>query len=220
MKVYINLVGHKKQQLSLQLVILVSTFGIIELISTLSEINGINIPEFRTIFLMFGAFWNPIYNGDLEGIYSGQKYLMFISHAFLHGGIIHALMNSVVLLSLGKVIGQKIGDWSVFVLFFLTAIGGAICFTIFSSAIGPMVGASGAVFGFIGIWQYWEFTFRKKSGLTLKPFFSTLLGLILVNFVIFLMLEGGLAWQAHLGGFLVGFGVGPFFSIKNNKLID
>ena len=104
----------------------------------------------------------------------------------------------------------------VFVLFFLTAIGGAICFTIFSSAIGPMVGASGAVFGFIGIWQYWEFTFRKKRGLTLKPFFSTLLGLILVNFVIFLMLEGGLAWQAHLGGFLVGFGVGPFFSIKNN----
>ena len=55
--------------------------------------------------------------------------------------------------------------------------------------------------------------------MTLKPFFSTLLGLILVNFVIFLMLEGGLAWQAHLGGFLVGFGVGPFFSIKNNKLI-
>ena len=98
MKVFINLVGRKKQQLSLQLVILVSTFGIIELISTLSEINGINIPEFRTIFLMFGAFWDPIYNGDLEGIYSGQKYLMYISHAFLHGGIIHALMNSVVLL--------------------------------------------------------------------------------------------------------------------------
>ena len=203
-----------KQKLPLQLVILVSTFGVIELIATLSEVNGLNLPRFRTIFLIFGAFWNPIVSGDLDGIYSFQKYLMFISHAFLHGGIIHTLMNSVVLLSLGKIIAQEVGNWAVLLLFFLSAVGGAICFTIFSHGSGPMVGASGAVFGFIGIWQYWEFTSRKKSGLTLKPFFSTLMGLIFVNFVIFLMLEGGLAWEAHLGGFLVGFGMGPFLSRK------
>ena len=72
-----------------------------------------------------------------------------------------------------------------------------------------MIGASGSVFGFLGLWQFWDFKRRLQAGYSLKPVFSTILGLVIVNVILAFMLGGGLAWEAHLGGFVAGviFGV-------------
>ena len=73
-----------------------------------------------------------------------------------------------------------------------------------SQSAGPMIGASGAVFGLIGLWQGWDYRMRKIAGLSLRPVVTAILGLAAANLVLFVIFSGGLAWEAHLGGWLVG----------------
>ena len=44
----------------------------------------------------------------------------------------------------------------------------------------------------------------KSRGLPLKPVYTAILGLVAANVAFFVMLSGGLAWEAHLGGWLTG----------------
>ena len=82
-----------------------------------------------------------------------------------------------------------------------------------------MIGASGAVFGLIGLWQYWEFSVRRARGMTLRPVFSMLLVLLVINIALAVALGGGLAWQAHLGGFMTGAALAPLLnSIARRRL--
>ena len=75
-----------------------------------------------------------------------------------------------------------------------------------------MIGASGAVFGLIGLWQAVEYRMRRRSGLPVQPVVMTFLGLVVSNILIFVMLSGGLAWEAHLGGWIVGWIAGQGFA--------
>jgi membrane associated rhomboid family serine protease len=161
---------------------------------------------------MLGAFWQPVLSGALPPVYPGQTALMFITHAFLHGGFTHLAMNSVILLSLGKFVSIHIGAAKTVLVLFLSAVGGAACFGIISSSSAPMIGASGAVFGLIGLWQAMDYRMRRRSKLPVRPVVMAFLGLVASNILIFVLLSGGLAWEAHLGGWIVGWISGQSFA--------
>jgi membrane associated rhomboid family serine protease len=99
----------------------------------------------------------------------------------------------------------RLGEWGFFVLYILSAIGGAVGFLALSASPGPMVGASGAIFGLFGAVQYWDFQRRRATGAPLGPFWKVMLGLVLMNVMLFALVGGYLAWQAHLGGYVAGF---------------
>jgi membrane associated rhomboid family serine protease len=161
---------------------------------------------------MLGAFWQPVLSGALPPVYPGQTALMFITHAFLHGGFMHLAMNSVILLSLGKFVSIHIGAAKTVLVLFLSAVGGAACFGLISSSSAPMIGASGAVFGLIGLWQAMDYRMRRRSKLPVRPVVMAFLGLVASNILIFVLLSGGLAWEAHLGGWIVGWISGQSFA--------
>ena len=173
----------------------------------LSEAEIIGTSNWRWPAFAIGAFWQPIFSGDMAPLYPGQKLLMFVTHAFLHGGFMHMALNSVILLALGKFVAHRIGAARTLLLLFLAAVGGGLAFGLLASSNAPMIGASGAVFGLIGLWQAWDLRMRRSAGLPVLPVLAAILGLAVANVVIFVMLGGGLAWQAHLGGWLVGFGL-------------
>jgi membrane associated rhomboid family serine protease len=81
-----------------------------------------------------------------------------------------------------------------------------------TNSLLPMIGASGAVFGLIGLWQAWDYRVRQKLRLPLQPLVMAILALVAVNLVFFVILDGGLAWEAHLGGWLVGWVAGRSFA--------
>lgn len=188
---------------------LVGVLAAIELI--LSAAGLLGAAHWRVIAFFFGGFWPPILAEGAGGLYPGQREAMFLTHAFLHANLLHMVMNGVVLLSLGKVIGERMGAWRTLLLFALSAVAGGVVFGLVSAGPGPMIGASGAAFGFLGLWNAWDFVRRRRRGASIRPILGTILGLVLANVALFVFLEGGLAWEAHLGGYLIGWLAGFTF---------
>ena len=183
---------------------LVGIMAAIEFALGLSEAGYLGSFNWRWPAFAAGAFWQPIFEGSMAPLYPGQRLVMLVSYAFLHGGILHLAINSVVLLSLGKFAASRIGAARTLLLLLLSAVGGGLAFGVLSQSAGPMIGASGAVFGLIGLWQGWDYRMRKIAGLSLRPVVTAILGLAVANLVLFVIFSGGLAWEAHLGGWLVG----------------
>lgn len=150
-----------------------------------------------------GAFWGGLLHGA-EPIFPLQPVTMFVSHALLHGGLLHLAMNMAVLLGLGRLVADRYGDRTVLPIFLLTAIAGGAVFGLIGSREIPMVGASGAVFGFLGVWSAWDWARHRAAGASVQPVVMRALALVLINVVFFVALGGMLAWEAHLGGYLAG----------------
>jgi membrane associated rhomboid family serine protease len=191
---------------------IVGVMAAIELVLSFSSSGIIGTDNLRWPALVLGAFWQPVLSGALPPVYPGQIALMFVTHAFLHGGFMHLAMNSVILLSLGKFVSIHIGAAKTVLVLFLSAVGGAACFGLISSSSAPMIGASGAVFGLIGLWQAMDYRMRRRSKLPVRPVVMAFLGLVASNILIFVLLSGGLAWEAHLGGWIVGWISGQSFA--------
>ena len=174
-----------------------------EVLLTLANAGLFDGAGLRRWAMMHGAFWNALLNG-WEPVYAFQREIMFVSYAFLHGGFLHLIGNMLAVLALGGIVVARIGQQGFLLLYALSAIGGAIGFAILSNSEAPMIGASGAVFGLIGAWKFWEWQKRKHVGAPMQPLWRSLIGLVLLNVILWIALSGLLAWEAHLGGFVAG----------------
>jgi membrane associated rhomboid family serine protease len=138
----------------------------------------------------------------------------FVTHAFLHGGMLHMLMNTAVFLALGAHLCRAVGERATVALFFGAAVGGAVGFGLIADTgreFVPMVGASGAIFGFLGAMKRWEWRYVTAHQLPQRRFWTTVLAFAAVNVVLSAGIGpggGGVAWEAHLGGFLAGWFAG------------
>ena len=167
----------------------------------------------------FGAFWDTKFDMALLGAAPADPQLLWstVSHAFLHGGWLHLGMNGAVLLGLGHAITQAAGPGRMLAIFLLSAVAGAVVFGLIATVEGPLVGASGAVFGFLGTFVVWRARALRRMGLSLAPVVRLVLGLAAINlFLAIGMGASGLgvavAWEAHLGGFVMGALLGALWS--------
>lgn len=174
-----------------------------EIVLTLIGGGPFGLGDLRNQALLHGAFWNGILWG-WQPVYPGQGTLMFVTYAFLHGGLMHLVANMVVVLALGGIVVARLGQWGFLLLYGFSIVGGAAGFALISASESPMVGASGAVFGLLGAWKYWDWQTRRAAGAPLGPLWRQLVGLVLLNVLLYVALSGLLAWEAHLGGFVVG----------------
>jgi membrane associated rhomboid family serine protease len=184
---------------------IVAICSVPEVLFTLLETPLFSMPGARRAALVNLAFWPQLLTDGWQPVWPGQSTAMFITYAFLHGGFMHLLFNMLVLIHLGRDCVARLGARGFLVLYILSAIGGAAGFVLLSSAAGPMVGASGAVFGLFGAVQYWDWQQRRATGAPLGPFWRVMFGLVLMNVILYVLVGGYLAWQAHLGGYIAGF---------------
>lgn len=137
---------------------------------------------------------------------------------FLHGGWFHILSNMWILVIFGDNIEDKIGSGRYLIFYLLSGAAAAILQVYFSTTNDqPIVGASGAIVGVLGAYLI---LFPLARIVSLVPIFF-LFTLVEVRAVIFLgfwfvlqlfsgwlALQGadmsGVAWWAHIGGFIFG----------------
>ncbi|MEO0566840.1 MAG: rhomboid family intramembrane serine protease, partial [Pseudomonadota bacterium] len=176
---------------------------LIELTLVAADHGLIGSTRWRALAYQNGAFWAGLLH-NWRPNYAAQPWVMFLSYSFLHGGLLHLIGNMLVLWGLGRVVMLRLGTGRFLVLYFVSAIGGALCFGLLSNSPQPMVGASGALFGLLGAWQAWRYVLRRRRGQSLWPVWQAVLGLVLLNVVMWVALKGLVAWETHLGGFIAG----------------
>jgi len=174
-----------------------------EILFTLTSRDIIPGVALREWALLHGAFWRGLLL-DWEPLYTGQREAMFLTHAMLHGGFLHLLGNMVVVAALGGIVVARLGQAGFVALYVVAAIGGGAAYALISTSTAPMVGASGAVFGLFGAWKYWEWRARRAFGAPMGPLWRFIAALVVLNVIMWAALDGLLAWEAHLGGFVAG----------------
>lgn len=145
-------------------------------------------------------------------------------HMFAHGGALHLLLNSIGLLEIGGLVTARLGGFVKGWLRLLAAlsVGGLSSMIFFLSfhpaGTLPMIGASGAIYALVGLLlgirliEEVEFAELRNLHHSLAEFVRSN-----VSFLILLLVGavlagagGGVAWEAHLGGFMMGFCIGPW----------
>src|SRR6056297_3529152 len=164
-------------------------------------------PRWRGLAYQYGGFWRGLLD-NWQRNYNAQPIVMFVSYSFLHGGFVHLLVNMITLASLGRLVIERVGQVRFAMIYAFSLLGGALGFALLSSAVQPMVGASGALFGLAGVLTGWDYTARRLVREGIGPVLRVVGLLILLNLVMYWAMDGHLAWETHLGGFLAGWAAG------------
>lgn len=189
------------------LAMMIAICTVIELVLAASDMGLIGERYWRILAYNLGAFWLPILEGRAT-LYPGQEYLMFFSYSLLHGGMLHLVVNMIALWSFGSAIIRRVGQPRFLLACAISALGGSLGFAFLSQNMAPMVGASGALFGLLGLWICWDYLDRRHFGEKTWSTYRALFYLVIYNLVFWILLSGRLAWETHLGGFVAGWLLG------------
>ena len=164
-----------------------------------------------------------------------KNYLPFVTGIFMHGGFWHILLNMWTLLIFGRSLEGPIG-WAGFLSFYLTCgVVASYAHADFNANFAvPALGASGAIAGVLGAYAS-TFPGAKISILILAiivPFFIKIsaftyalvwFGAQFMEGVMHLSSPGassGIAWWAHIGGFLAGLALIPLWRQGPDRTYD
>lgn len=192
---------------------------LVELVLQAADLGLIGSPLWRSRAYQNGAFWSGLLWG-WQANYAAQPTLMFVTYAFLHAGLWHLAGNLLGLLTLGRIASEHIGPRAFLLLYGTSALGGAAVFGMMSHSSQPMVGASGALFGLAGAWQYWEYANAWRGPRRAWRLALTIGVLVALNLALWLAFGGALAWQTHLGGFLTGWVMARFLHGRHARCRD
>lgn len=130
-----------------------------------------------------------------------------LSHAFLHGGLLHLAFNTMMLMSVGPALERSLGSLRFLLLYVVAALGGGIAVCLLYDIRMPIVGGSGALFGMLGA----LLAINMRAGRHALAFLDyegprRLVSMIVANLVIGFLIPF-ISNTAHIGGLLAGFAV-------------
>lgn len=157
------------------------------------------------------------------------RYTSFVTHLFVHGDAMHLTINSAWLLAFGTPVARRTDVLRFLALFLICGIAGAAFYVLVNGLIVTLlIGASGAISGLMG--AAFRFLYAGidagPAAFSASTRFAPLPGLgetlrdrrVVTSIVVWAALNfllawgapiltdaGGIAWEAHLGGFAAGF---------------
>ena len=156
-------------------------------------------------------------------VYIVPAYITIFSSMFMHGGFMHIIGNMLYMWIFADNIEDDLGSKKFIIFYLLSGIGAAMTQVLMDvHSQVPMVGASGAIGGVLGAYLI---NHPKAKVLVLIPFgfFSQLIkirALYVLGFwfiLQFISQGGGVAYAAHIGGFVSGIILILFFNKKRKR---
>jgi rhomboid protease GluP len=157
-----------------------------------TELGDVNI----RVLALFGAK-----RGDW--IQGNGQWFRLVTAGFLHGGLLHILMNSWALYDVGAFIERTFGVWRYIAIYFASTVGGFLLSSAFSYYT-VSIGASAGIFGLIGALIAVGLLDRSAMGAEIKSqaIRWAMYGLMM-SFLPFFQMDNG----AHIGGLVTGLAV-------------
>ena len=159
-----------------------------------------------------------------------NPYLTIFTSMFMHGSWMHLIGNMVFLWIFGDNIEDSMGHKKFIVFYFVSGICAALLQAIIDpSSDIPMIGASGAIAGVLGSYLvlhpkanvnvlFWLFIFITV--IKVPAFIVLSLWIISQFFSASIGSEGGVAYYAHIGGFIGGAFLISFFKDSHVRLFQ
>jgi len=170
----------------------------------------------RQIVFTYGAI--PNFLLTFKTVQPIHPVLTIFTSMFMHGGLFHLAGNMLYLWIFGNNIEDRLGHVKFIFFYLLCGVVAAYSHAITeSSSIIPMIGASGAVSGILGAYII-LFPHARVHTLIFLGFFVQVVrlpALFVIGFWIVIQFlngiissgsvaQGGVAWFAHIGGFVFG----------------
>ena len=184
--------------------------------------------EFEYFIIKLGAIpYEITHQSELTPEAAFPVNMTLLTAMFLHGGWFHIIGNMLYLWIFGNNIEDKLGHFKFIIFYLLSGIIASLVYILTNpNSTIPMVGASGAIAGVLGAYLL---KFPKARVLTLI-FIGWFIRIVKIPafyvlgfwFIIQLInglpalgqdVSGGVAWFAHIGGFLAGMGLFKVFSL-------
>jgi membrane associated rhomboid family serine protease len=193
---------------------------IYSLVAILIAIYGIEVFEISTGQIEpFLATWSLV----PSTLTHGQHLWALITHAFLHGGLLHLVGNLYFLWAFGDNVEDRLGKARFTILYLVTAvIAGLTHYAGDIHSHTTMVGASGAIAGLMGayfilfprvkVWVMIVFYPLKVRAIWYLLFW------VGMQFVTMLDKTSNVAWLAHVGGFASGTALGWLLKPRGEPL--
>lgn len=171
----------------------------------------------QQIAYSYGAV--PHYLLTLDRSQPVHPFATVFSSMFLHGGLFHLGGNMLYLWIFGNNIEDRLGHIRFLIFYLLAGVTAAYAHALIDAdSLVPMIGASGAVSGVLGAYIL-VFPQARVHTIFFFGFFWQVVrvpALIVIGFWAIIQLvsgvvtkglmgQGGVAWFAHVGGFLFGF---------------
>jgi membrane associated rhomboid family serine protease len=174
------------------------------------------------IFLKYGAIPKFVLAGDIQAT---------LTSMFIHGGIAHIVGNMVFLYVFGDNVEDRFGHIRYLAIYILWGVFATLIQSIYAVSTGggyiSTIGASGAISGVLG--AYLVMFPRAKIHTLVFAFFITTIRIPAIAFIPFWFIlqilfsvigeSGGVAYLAHIGGFIAGVGSGYTWKQLGHKTI-
>ena len=153
------------------------------------------------------------------------QWMTIFSSMFLHGGWFHVISNMWVLYIFGDNVEDRVGSIRYLIFYLLGGMAAAALQTFVRPGSNvPMIGASGAIAGVLGAYLV-SFPGARIASLVPILFIFTIVEIPALIFLLFWFISqlysglfaiqggmsSGIAWWAHIGGFIFGLVMVPFF---------
>tara|TARA_B110001452_G_scaffold241232_1_gene223291 strand:+ start:114 stop:800 length:687 start_codon:yes stop_codon:yes gene_type:complete len=184
-------------------------------------------PSYRTgqLFYSYGLIPSVLmgHNQLPSNLYTIPAVATIFSSMFMHGGFMHIIGNMLYMWIFADNIEDDLGSKNFIIFYLLSGIGAAMTQVLINTQSPiPMVGASGAIGGVLGAYLI---NHPKARVLVLIPFgfFSQLIKIKAIYvlgfwFILqFISQGGGVAYAAHVGGFISGVILILFFNKKTKR---
>ena len=162
-----------------------------------------------------------IYVLGLSRIDFPKEFWTIVTNLFVHAGIWHFLTNMLTLYFFGNYLSRLVGNRNFLIIYFLGGILGNVAYLLLvSNPYAVAIGASGAVFAVAGTLT----VLRPKLTVYIIPIpvpiplWVAVLGGFALLSIPFASSVMNIAWQAHLGGLVLGLAAGFFLRRRTRWL--
>jgi membrane associated rhomboid family serine protease len=204
---------------------LIANFFVFLMMWSESGLNTLPIlePFSPQVLIAFGAKLNSLISAE-------HQYWRFVTPIFVHVNLVHLLVNMYSLWAIGPNVEKLYGSAKFVVFWVLTGVAGvlasyltvrpdlhvgAVGGFLFKAMDVPSAGASGALFGLVGVLFVFGIKYRHELPEGFKRAFGTgLLPVIIFNLFIGYVGRGFIDNAAHLGGFVAGAVLALLFDYK------
>lgn len=171
------------------------------LVFLLMSFSGVSLltPELEEL-IPWGIKYCPL-------ILNNNEWWRLFTCMFVHIGIIHFIINMVVLWLIGSITERSYGSIAFFLIYLVSGLAGSVA-SLFFNAIGASAGASGAITGTIG--ALIPFMTNKDLALPRSLTQRTVILTLLISgmALVFGLLVKYIDNAGHIGGLLAGIGTG------------